>query len=297
MTLCVELDASISILTKFAALLQYYAKNINKVDASDLVLKLSTDIAKRVKPPNANSNAQNVSLSDDSKVTAKHFGDVANKIREQTKLLKTKGDEQRAHDNKQALSAFINFLPHQVIRMRGDLVETGYSSAYRCQKSRFDPFRCWAISGTRGDIILGKASIAKHTDRADNGIVDALEEVSVYVSRHACFGDLEMPPFLYACLAVPYPIAYAAISTLKLEGEPYRQITSALRAKVTSLIGSAAKDGLDLKLDEKYMCTPSERHVRVEWTMEAMEALGDGGELLVGSQFQQMQNLIQGIQL
>jgi hypothetical protein len=282
-TLCVEQDGSIAVFGKFAHLLEYYAKTTatRPHDHSDSKLRLSSSVASLVEVPRGQNRAN-------------FCRDAAKRIRTNLASVKTKAGEQRASGNKQALSEFINFLPHQVIRMRGELVETGYSRAYRCQKSQFNPIRAWAISATRGDMIFGKALNAEHTDRADNGIVDVLEEIKVYADRYVCRGDLSMPPFLYACLVAPFPIAYAAISTLKLDCKMYTGITSRLREKVNALIDSAKEGNRDRELDKKYLCAqPSDRHVRVEWTMEAMETLGDGGELSVKGQFEEIQDLIQ----
>lgn len=258
-TLCVEHQCSVTLFRNFAKCLEFYAKNVASNSDSEK-LTLSKSIASRVAelPHNLNQRVP-------------FLVDRVAKIGIKLDSLKPKKPEQLAHKHKQALGAFVNFLPHQAIHFRGELVDAKSGGTYRCQKSQFNPFRSWAMSGTRGDLIFAKGSIAKHAERTDNGIVDTLEEILAYANRSDCLNDLPLPPFLYACLVAPFPIAHAAISTLGVEGVLYNTISRKLHEQITSLISAAKTAEIDGALDEKYLCKPADRQNRIEWTMEAWE--------------------------
>lgn len=291
-TLSVEHQGSHSIFSNFKNLLKHYATNMkNNSVANDAKFKLSAAIANFVEAAPV-----------DVEERIEFFIDLEKCISEKLKLLtpvKVKSSEtsknvqeQLSQKHKQELRAFINFSKVQEIRLRGDRVEHGN---YRCQKSKFAIFRSWSMTGTRGDIVLANGSITKHVDRADNGIVDVLEEIMAYASRSECLGDLEMPPFLYACLVAPFPIAYAVLKKLNRQEDPvYDAIILDLQNHIKLLFQILEKKGITSGLDSKYSCGPEDRDCRIDWMMEGYERLLEMDEISESVYFEEIQTRIKG---
>lgn len=289
-----EHQQSQSVFSNFGDLMHFYAANTNKrqklKDAKKEKFDLSQQLASKVKEP---KDQQKIPRFRNNQIG--FIANFANELKIKLTETKPKEEEQLTYENKKAFGDIINIKPHEAIHLRGEMINGGQATAYRSQKSAFKIFRSWSVTGTRADVIVANGGVAEHCERSDNGIVDALEEVLIYSSRYEALANIDMPPYLYACTVLPFPMACVAISKLNdVQDQAYAAIRSDLDSRVEKLIFDLEKLPIALDLDNKHRCQKQDRRARIEWLMDGYEQLCGTGDISPDIDFADIQKKIRG---